>query len=71
MSTLDEIRTAITRLPARDQALLTAELFAISSEPDNAALEAALQRGLDDVAAGRVHEIHEVKKMIPGWTSKS
>lgn len=71
MSTIEEIRTAITRLPARDQALLTAELFAISDEPDNAALEAALQRGLEDVAAGRVHEVDEVKKMIPGWTSKS
>ena len=71
MSTLEEIRTAITRLPARDQALLTAELFAITDEPDNTALEAALQRGLADVAAGRVHEVDDVKKMIPGWTSKS
>ena len=71
MSTLDEIRTAIPRLPARDQALLTAELFAISDEPENSALEEALQRGLDDVAAGRVHEVNEVKNMIPGWTSKS
>ena len=71
MSTLEEIRIAIKRLPARDQALLTAELFAISNEPDSATLEAALQRGLDDLAAGRVHEIDDVKKMIPGWTSKS
>jgi predicted transcriptional regulator len=71
MSTLDEIRTAITQLPAHEQALLTAELFAISDEPDSAALEAALLRGLDDVTAGRVHEIEDVKKMIPGWTSKS
>ena len=67
MSTLEEIRTAITRLPAREQALLTAELFAISEEPDNAALETALQRGLDNVAAGRVHDVNEVKKMIPEW----
>jgi predicted transcriptional regulator len=66
-----EIRNAITQLNARDKALLTAELFASDSEPDDAELEAALQRGLADVEAGRVHEIEDVKKMIPRWTSKS
>ncbi len=71
MSTLQEIRSAITHLNPHDKALLTAELFAISAEPEAAELEAALQRGLDDVEAGRVHEIDDVKKMIPGWTSKS
>ncbi len=71
MSTLQEIRSAITHLNPHDKALLTAELFAISAEPDSAELEAALQRGLDDVEAGRIHEIDDVKKMIPGWTSKS
>jgi predicted transcriptional regulator len=71
MSTLDEIRTAITHLNPREQALLTAELFAIRAEPDGAELELPLQRGLDDVAAGRVHEIEHVKKMIPEWILKS
>ncbi|MFN2477091.1 MAG: hypothetical protein ABR526_12220 [Chthoniobacterales bacterium] len=71
MSTLEQIRTAITQLDPREKALLTAELFAFDSEPDDAELESALQRGLADVAAGRVHEIDDVKKIIPGWTSKS
>ena len=71
MSTLQEIRSAITHLNPHDKALLTAELFAINAEPESAELAVALQRGLDDVEAGRVREIDEVKKMIPGWTSKS
>ena len=66
-----EIRNAIRALDAREKALLTAELFAFRDEPDAAELEASLQRGLDDVEAGRVHEIEDVKKMIPRWTSKS
>ena len=71
MSTLPEIKTAIGHLNARDKALLAAELFAISTEPDEKELEQSLQRGLADVAAGRVHPIDEIKGMIPGWTSKS
>ena len=71
MSTLQEIKSAIANLSASDKALLTAELFAIDGEPDNAALEAALERGLKDVEAGRVRPIKEVKAMIPRWTSKS
>lgn len=71
MSSVQEIRTAIERLNAHDKALLTAELFATSAEPDPEELEAALQRGLADVETGRVHEIEDVKKMIRGWTSKS
>ncbi len=66
-----EIRNAIGALDARDKALLTAELFAMDAEPSATELEAALQRGLDDVKAGRVYEIEEVKKMIPRWTLKS
>ena len=66
-----EIRNAIGALDPREKALLKAELFAMDAEPDDAELETALQRGLDDVAAGRIHEIEDVKKMIPRWTSKS
>ena len=71
VSTLQEIKSAITRLNTRDQALLAAELFAMNIEPDEAQLEAALQRGLKDVEAGRVRQIEEVKAMIPRWTAKS
>jgi predicted transcriptional regulator len=71
MSTLREIQTAIAHLNARDRALLAAELFAMNTQPDDLALEAALERGLKDVEAGRVRPIEEVKGMIPGWTSKS
>ncbi len=67
MSTLQEIKSAIANLSAHDKALLTAELFAMNAEPDDAALE----RGLKDVEAGRVRPVEEVKAMIPRWTSKS
>ena len=56
---------------AEELALLTAELFAMNAEPDDAALETALERGLKDVEAGRVRPVEEVKAMIPRWTSKS
>lgn len=71
MSTLQEIKTAIAHLDPREKALLTAELFAMESEPDAAQLEAALERGLSDVSAGRVRPIGEARAMIPGWISKS
>src|ERR1043166_10116446 len=61
MSTVQEIKTAIAQLDAHDRALLTAELFATGAEPDAATLEAALERGLSDVAAGRVRPIEDVK----------
>ena len=70
VSTLQEIKTAIAHLNAHDKALLAAELFAINTEPDEVALEAALERGLKDVEAGRVRPIEEVKGMIPGWTAR-
>ena len=69
MSTLQEIKTLIGNLNARDKALLAAELFAITKEIDAAELEAGLKRGLNDVEAGRVRAIEEVKTMIPRWTS--
>ena len=71
MSTLHEIKTAIGHLNPRDKALLTAELFAMESEPDATELQAALDRGLRDVEAGRVRPIEDVRAIIPGWISKS
>ena len=68
---LQEIKTAIAKLPAQDKALLVAELFATNDPAIDAELEAALQLGLDDVAVGRVREIEDVKNLIPRWTSKS
>jgi len=58
-------------LEENDKALLAAELFATNAEPDEAALEVALERGLKDVEAGRVRPVEEVKSAIPRWVSKS
>ena len=71
MSTIQEIKTAIAQLDPQERALLTAELFAMNAEPEAAALEKALQRGLNDVAAGRVRPVEDVKAMLPQWVSKS
>jgi len=71
MSTLQEIKTAIARLQPRDRALLTAELLAAEPEPDAQALEAALDRGMADVAAGRVRPISEVPALIREWLGRS
>ena len=71
VSTLQEIRSAIGHLNARDKAILAAELFALNTEPDEKQLNDSLERGLADVEAGRVRPIEEVKGMIPRWTSKS
>jgi predicted transcriptional regulator len=71
MSSLQEIKLAIAGLAERDKALLVAELFALNSEPNDVALEAALKRGLEDVEAGRVRPLEEAKALIPPWTSKS
>jgi predicted transcriptional regulator len=71
MSKIQEIKMAIAQLPPREKAILTAELFALEPEPDAAELEAALDRGLRDVEAGRVRPIEDVRAMLPGWTTKS
>ena len=60
MSTLHEIKTAIAHLHPREKAILTAELFANEPEPDALELEAALDRGLRGVEAGRVRPIEKV-----------
>lgn len=71
MSTLHEIKTAIAHLAPRERAMLTAELFAFQPEPGTAELEAALDRGLRDVEAGRVRPIEDARAMISEWISKS
>jgi hypothetical protein len=71
MSTLQEVGAAIAQLSEREQALLAAEFAANAPAPDPAELHAALQRGLDDVAAGRVRPIEDVPPLIGQWISKS
>jgi hypothetical protein len=71
MSTLTEIKTAIGLLNPHDRALLAAELFAMEITPDESKLNAALERGLNDVSANRVRPVESVKTMIPGWLLKS
>jgi predicted transcriptional regulator len=39
-------------------------------QSDEQELDAALDRGLADVAAGRVHPIEHVAELIVRWTSK-
>ncbi len=62
---IQEIRTAIGNLDTKEKAVLMAELFAMSAEPNEADLSAALDRGLADVQAGRVRPIEDIKTMIP------
>lgn len=71
MSTLQEIKAAIEHLDPRQKAILTAELFAMQSEPDAVDLEASLAAGLRDVEAGRTRPLEDVRTMLPGWTSGS
>jgi len=71
MSTLQEIKAAISNLQPRERALLTAELLASEPDPDIQALEEALERGMADVATGRVRPISEVPGMIREWLGKS
>jgi predicted transcriptional regulator len=71
MSTLQEIKTAIAHLQPRERALLTVELLAAEPEPDTKELEAALERGMADVAAGRVRPISGVPALIREWLGKS
>ena len=67
MSTLQEIKSAIAHLTSRDKALLAAELFAAMPSPDAKELNAALERGLQDVNDGRVRPIEDASSMIVGW----
>ena len=64
VSTLQEIKTAIAHLDPHEKAILAAELFAMASDPDERELDAALERGLRDVEAGRVRPIEGVRDML-------
>jgi predicted transcriptional regulator len=73
MSTVTEIREAISKLNAQDRFLLMAQLFATMPDPDenDPELLAALDRGIADDDADRVYSVDEVRTMITQWTSKS
>ncbi len=72
MSSLEEIRSAVARLPAREKTLLAAELFASEAmEPNLAELGSSLQGGLDDLRAGRVRPIEAARSEISEWITKS
>jgi len=71
MSTLQEIKEAIAHLQPSERALLTAELLAAEPEPDSQELEAALERVMADLAAGRVRPISEVPRLMREWVGKS
>ena len=72
MSTLQEIKTAIAGLNEHDKTLLTAELFVEQAPvPDAARLVVSLERGLQDVEAGRVRPLEEARALISEWTTKS
>ena len=61
MSVKQQVLAALQRLPedaTYEQALETVEFMA------------AVQQGLDDVAAGRVVPHEEVKKQLPAWLPK-
>jgi predicted transcriptional regulator len=70
MTTLLEIKEAISHLPPRDRAILTAELFA-QEEPDASELDAALVKGLSDVREGRVRPLQDLKGSVTSWITKS
>jgi predicted transcriptional regulator len=70
MTTLLEIKEAISHLPSRERAILTAELFA-QEEPDASELDAALVKGLSDVREGRVRPLQDLKGSVTSWITKS
>lgn len=70
MTTVLEIREAISRLSERERNLLSAELFAVV-EPDQSALEKSLTKGLEDIKEGRVRPIARVREEISSWVSRS
>jgi len=65
-----EIKEAISHLPPRDRAILTAELF-VQEEPSAVELEAALERGLNDVRDGRMRPLQGVEGSVASWITKS
>jgi hypothetical protein len=73
MSTVAEIREAISKLSPDEQSLLAQEIFAtipLPHESDPAFL-AALDRSLADDEADRVYSVEEARSIISRRTSES
>lgn len=73
MSTVTEIREAISKLSPEDQSRLAAELLATIPLPHESDPEflASLDEAEEDVKAGRVYSPQEVRALIPKWISES
>jgi hypothetical protein len=67
MKSLQEIKAAIATLGAREKAILAAELFADAPVPSDAELRAALEKGMQDVEAGRVQPLGQAKDQLKRW----
>jgi hypothetical protein len=68
-----EIRAAIEQLSPEEKALLIEELYVehIGPPDDDPAVLAAIDRGIADARAGRVHTLEEVQEMMKQWISES
>ena len=73
MSTVAEIKEAISKLSPEDQSLLAAEILATIPLPHESDPEflASLDEAEEDIKAGRVYSVEEVRAMIPKWISES
>ncbi len=72
MSTVAEIRAAFEQLSPEDKALLLEELYLAQIGPpdDDPAVLAAIDEGIADCRAGRVHSLEEVQEMMKQWISE-
>jgi hypothetical protein len=73
MSTVAEIREAISKLSPDGQSRLAAEILATIPLPheNDPAFLAALDRGVADDEADRVYSIEQVDAKVQEWISKS
>jgi hypothetical protein len=73
VSSVDEIRAAIEKLNAEDRALLLEELHITQIGPpeNDPVVLAAIDEGIADCRAGRVHSLEEVQEMMKPWISGS
>jgi len=73
MSTVTEIREAISKLNEHDRYLLMTELFAAMPEAheNSSEFRAAIDEALADAEAGRVYSIEEARTLTEQWILES
>ena len=73
MSTVTEIREAISKLNAEEREQLLAELFDAMAEAHENSPEfrGAIDEALADAEAGRVYSIEEARTLTEQWISES